>query len=45
MRRSLLLLSVLSLFLVLGACASEPATTTEPAARIQLPLLMHLQIP
>jgi hypothetical protein len=31
MRRSLLLLSVLSLFLVLAACASEPATTTEPA--------------
>lgn len=32
MRRSLLLLSVLSLLLVLAACASEPATPTEPAA-------------
>jgi hypothetical protein len=32
MTRSLLLLSVLSLLLVLGACASEPATPTEPAA-------------
>lgn len=30
MRRSLLLLSLLSLFLVVAACASEPATT-EPA--------------
>src|SRR5678815_3718789 len=32
MRRSLLLLSVLSLLLVLGACASEPAKEPEPAA-------------
>jgi uncharacterized protein (DUF2147 family) len=32
MRRSLLLLSVLSLLLVLGACASEPAKAPEPAA-------------
>ena len=33
MRRSLLLLSILSLLLVLGACgASEPAKTADPAA-------------
>jgi hypothetical protein len=32
MRRSLLLLSVLSALLVLGACSSEPATPAEPAA-------------
>ena len=32
MRRSLLLLSVLSLLLVLAACASEPAKTEEPKA-------------
>jgi uncharacterized protein (DUF2147 family) len=32
MRRSLLLLSVLSLLLVFVGCSSEPAATTEPAA-------------
>jgi hypothetical protein len=32
MTRSLLLLSVLSALLVLGACGSEPAKTPEPAA-------------
>ena len=32
MRRSLLLLSVLSTLLVLGACSSEPAKAPEPAA-------------
>ena len=32
MRRSLLLLSVLSLLLVFGACSSEPAKAPEPAA-------------
>ena len=32
MRRSLLLLSVLSLLLVFAGCSSEPAATTEPAA-------------
>ena len=37
MRRSLLLLSVLSLFVVLAACASEPATTTEPAPAADAP--------
>ena len=35
MRRSLLLLSILSLLLVLGACgASEPAKTADPAATV-----------
>ena len=32
MRRSLLLLSVLTALLVLGGCSSEPAKTPEPAA-------------
>ena len=46
MRRSLLLLSVLSLLLVLGACASEPAKAPEPAAdaEARTPRRMHPKI-